>query len=81
MTVNISLFLITAFFSSLFKEKSIITDLFTLNNCRIIIKLINTIFIDYWCILSLITLYNCINSHIHITVNQNIIIIKIEAIK
>jgi len=47
MTVNVSLFLITAFFSSSFKEKNIIIDLFILNDYRIVIKLTDTVFIDY----------------------------------
>ncbi len=81
MTINVSSLLITAFFSSLFKEKNIITDLFIFNDYRIVIKLIDTIFINYWCILSLITLHNCINNYIHVTANQNIIIIKIVAVK
>jgi len=81
MTVNASLFLIAAFFSSLFKKRSIITDLFISDDYRIVIKLINTAFIDHWCILSSVTLYNCINNHIHIIVDQNIIIIKIVAVK
>ncbi len=81
MTVNVSSLLTAVFFSSSFKEKSIITDLFISDDCRIIIKLINTVFIDYWCILSSITLCNCINSHIHVTIDQNIITIKIVAVK
>jgi len=36
-------FLIAAFFSSLFEEKSIITDLFTFNDCKIVIKLTDTV--------------------------------------
>jgi len=47
MTVNASLFLTAVFFSSLFKKKSIITDLFTFNDCRIVIKLTDTVLIDY----------------------------------
>ncbi len=47
MTINALLFLITVFFSSLFEEKSIITDLFTFNDYRIVIKFINTVFINY----------------------------------
>ncbi len=47
MTVNALSFLTAVFFSSSFKEKSIITDLFTFNDYRIVIKLINTVFIDY----------------------------------
>ncbi len=76
-----SSFLTAVFFSSSFKEKSIITDLFTFNDCRIIIKLIDTVFINYWCIFSSVTLHNCINSHIYIIINQNIITIKITAVK
>ncbi len=81
MTVNVSSFLIAAFFSSSFKERSIITDLFISNDYRIVIKLINTIFINHWCILSLITLHNYINSHICITADQNITAIKIVTVK
>jgi len=81
MTADTSSFLIIAFFSSSFKEKSIITDLFIFNNYRIVIKLIDTVLIDYWCTLSSITLHNYINSHIHVTADQNIITIKIAAIK
>ncbi len=81
MTVNTSSFLIAAFFSSLFKEKSIITDLFTFNDCRIVIKLINTIFINYWYTFSSVTLCNCINSYIYVTADQNIITIKIVTVK
>ena len=81
MTVNVSLFLITAFFSSSFKEKNIIIDLFILNDYRIVIKLTDTVFIDYWCILSPVTLCNYVNSYIHIIADQNIIIIKIVIIK
>ncbi len=81
MTVNASLLLTAAFFSLLFKERSIITDLFISDDCRIVIKLTNTVLINYWHILSSVTLHNCINSHIHITVDQNIITIKIAAIK
>jgi len=47
MTVNALSFSIAVFFSSLFEEKSIITDLFTFNDYRIVIKLIDTVFIDY----------------------------------
>ncbi len=81
MTVNTLSFLIAAFFSLLFKERNIITDLFIFNDCRIIIKLINTVFINYWCILLSVTLHNCVNNHIYVTANQNIITIKIAAIK
>ncbi len=81
MTVNALSFSIAVFFSSLFEEKSIITDLFTFNDYRIVIKLIDTVFIDYWYIFSSITLYNYINSYICITVDQNIIVIKIAAVK
>ena len=69
------------FFSSSFEEKSIIIDLFTFNNYKIVIKLTDTVLIDHWCILSSITLHNCINSHICIIIDQNIIIIKIITIK
>jgi len=41
------LFSTAVFFSSLFKEKSIITDLFIFNDYKIVIKLINIAFIDY----------------------------------
>jgi len=81
MTVNASLLLTVAFFSSSFKERSIITDLFIFNDYRIVIKLTNTVFINHWCILSSVTLCNCINSYIYITVDQNIITIKIVAVK
>ncbi len=81
MTVNVLLLLTAAFFSSLFEERSIITDLFTFNDYRIVIKLTDTVLIDYWYILSSVTLHNCINSHICVTADQNIIIIKIVAIK
>ncbi len=81
MTVNASSFSMIVFFSSLFKERSIITDLFIFNDYRIVIKLINTAFINHWCILSSVTLHNCINSHICITVDQNIIVIKIVTVK
>ncbi len=81
MTVNASLFLITAFFSSLFEERSIITDLFTFNNYRIIIKFINTVFINHWYTFSSVTLHNCINNYIHITADQNIAVIKIVTVK
>jgi len=47
MTVNASLLLTAAFFSSSFKERSIITDLFIFNDYRIVIKLIDTAFINY----------------------------------
>jgi len=47
MTVNASSFLTAAFFSSLFEEKSIITDLFTFNDCKIVIKLTDTVLINY----------------------------------
>jgi len=47
MTVDTLSFSIAAFFSSSFKEKSIITDLFISDDCRIVIKLIDTAFIDY----------------------------------
>jgi len=47
MIVNVSSFLIAAFFSSLFKEKSIIIDLFIFNNYRIVIKLTDTVLIDH----------------------------------
>jgi len=47
MTVNVSSFLIVVFFSSLFKEKSIIIDLFILNDYRIVIKLTDTVLINY----------------------------------
>ncbi len=47
MTVNMSLSLIAAFFSSLFKEKSIITDLFIFNDYKIVIKLTDTVLINY----------------------------------
>ena len=73
--------LIVAFFSSLFEKKSIITDLFIFNDYKIVIKLTNTVLIDHWHILSSVTLYNYINSHICITANQNIITIKIAAVK
>jgi len=81
MTVDTSLFSIVAFFSLSFKERSIITDLFILNDCRIVIKLTDIVLINYWCILSSATLHNCINSHICITIDQNIITIKIVAVK
>ncbi len=81
MTVNVSLFLTAVFFSSSFKERSIITDLFIFNDYKIVIKLTNTVLIDHWHILSSVTLYNYINSHICITANQNIITIKIAAVK
>ena len=81
MTADTSSFSTAAFFSSSFEEKSIITDLFIFNDCRIVIKLTDTVLIDYWCILSSVTLYNCINSHIHITADQNIIAIKIVTVK
>ncbi len=76
-----SLFLTAAFFSSSFEERSIITDLFIFNDYRIVIKFTDTVLINYWCTLSSVTLCNCINSHIHITVDQNIIAIKIIAVK
>ncbi len=47
MTADMSLFLIIMFFSSLFEEKSIITDLFTFNNYKIVIKLIDTVLINH----------------------------------
>jgi len=47
MIINKLLFSTAVFFSSSFKEKSIITDLFIFNDCRIIIKLIDTVFIDH----------------------------------
>ncbi len=72
---------LTAFFSLIFADRNININLSTLNNYRIIIKLINIIFINYWHILSSIILCNCVNSHIHITVNQNIAAIKIAAVK
>ena len=81
MTINTSLFSIIVFFSSSFKERSIITDLFIFNDYKIVIKLTNTVLIDHWHILSSVTLYNYINSHICITANQNIITIKIAAVK
>ncbi len=81
MTVDTLSFSIAAFFSSSFKEKSIITDLFISDDCRIVIKLIDTAFIDYWYTLSSIILCNHVNSHIYITVDQNIIAIKIVTVK
>ena len=81
MTVNILSFSTATFFSSLFKERSIITDLFISNDYRIVIKFTDTVLIDHWCTLSSVTLHNCINSHICVTADQNIIIIKIVAIK
>ncbi len=47
MTVNVLLFLTAAFFSSSFKEKSIITDLFIFDDYRIVIKFIDTVLINY----------------------------------
>ncbi len=47
MTVDVSSFLIAAFFSLLFKDKNIIIDLFTSNNYKIVIKLINTVLINH----------------------------------
>jgi len=81
MTADISSFLTAVFFSLSFKEKSIITDLFISNDYRIVIKFTDIILINYWCTLSSITLHNCINSHICVTADQNIIIIKIAAVK
>jgi len=81
MIVNVLLSSTAAFFSSLFKERSIITDLFIFNDYKIVIKLTNTVLINYWCILSSVTLCNCINSYICITTDQNIIIIKIVTVK
>ncbi len=81
MTVNVLLFSTAAFFSLLFKEKSIITDLFIFNDYRIVIKLTDTVLINYWHIFSSVILYNCINNHICITADQNIITIKIAAVK
>jgi len=47
MTADTSSFLTAAFFSSSFEERSIITDLFIFNDCRIVIKLTDTVLIDY----------------------------------
>jgi len=47
MTADTLLFLIIAFFSLLFKKKSIITDLFIFNDYRIVIKLTDTVLINY----------------------------------
>ncbi len=47
MTADTSSFLIVVFFSLSFKEKSIITDLFTSNDYRIVIKFTDTVFINY----------------------------------
>jgi len=47
MIANMLSFLIAVFFSSSFKERNIITDLFISDDYRIVIKLINTAFIDY----------------------------------
>ncbi len=74
-------FSIAAFFSSLFEERSIITDLFIPDDCRIVIKLTDTVLINHWHTLSSVTLHNCVNSHIYITADQNIITIKIAAVK
>jgi len=40
-----------------------------------------TVFINYWCILLSVTLHNCINSYICITVDENIAAIKIVIVK
>ncbi len=47
MTVDMLSSSIAAFFSSLFKEKSIIINLFTFNDYTIVIKLIDTVLIDH----------------------------------
>jgi len=47
MIIDVLSFSIIVFFSSSFKEKSIITDLFISDDYRIVIKLINTILINY----------------------------------
>jgi len=47
MTADVSSFSTAAFFSSSFKERSIITDLFTSDDYRIVIKLTDTVLIDH----------------------------------
>jgi len=47
MTADTLSFLIVMFFSLLFKERSIITDLFIFNDYRIVIKFTDTVLINY----------------------------------
>ena len=75
--------LLTASFPSMFAAQSIqgtTIDLFSPNNCRVIIKL-NPTLINHYCTLTPRALHNQITSHIHTSANQNIAALHVTAAK